>query len=364
MLLNIAGDAVAEVCLAPGEVVPARVNHQVALIRPQTGMLDAGYLRCYLASPAMQKYMRALSLQEGARGALTSAMIAYFAVPALPLERQRAIAACSARWSKKPPCCAKPWPRWNHGRALFLSWFVEFDPVHRNVRKSRHAVSAPETTDNLFPDSFEDSPLGKIPVGWCLTTIHELAKNIHGGLAAGLPDARRHSAHSRGEYLRRRRHLDQLSRQKITPREYERCRLLPGDILMARDGASIGNSLYLFADPDAVFADDLVRIRPARPEYARFISILLRTGAYADYLADRLARGANAPLDGQLLAGVPLILPPKKPLLRFNALLAPLDARIRQTAQEAMRLPQAHASLWAKLFPQEEEEELEEDSEL
>ncbi len=54
-------------------------------------------------------------------------------------------------------------------RALFQSWFVDFDPVRRNAegRDSR-----PE--DALFPDSFEDSEMGKIPKGWKVEPLSEL----------------------------------------------------------------------------------------------------------------------------------------------------------------------------------------------
>jgi type I restriction enzyme S subunit len=55
-------------------------------------------------------------------------------------------------------------------RAIFQSWFVDFDPV----RAKRDGVTphglAPDTAA-LFPDSFEDSELGKIPKGWCIETL-------------------------------------------------------------------------------------------------------------------------------------------------------------------------------------------------
>jgi type I restriction enzyme S subunit len=49
-------------------------------------------------------------------------------------------------------------------RALFKSWFVDFDPI-RAKSEGRDPGLAPHIGD-LFPDSFEDSALGKIPRGW------------------------------------------------------------------------------------------------------------------------------------------------------------------------------------------------------
>lgn len=50
-------------------------------------------------------------------------------------------------------------------RALFKSWFVDFDPV---VAKSegRQPEGMDAETAKLFSDSFEDSELGRIPKGW------------------------------------------------------------------------------------------------------------------------------------------------------------------------------------------------------
>ena len=50
-------------------------------------------------------------------------------------------------------------------RALFQSWFVDFDPVHAKA-EGRQPVGMDAETAALFPDSFEDSALGPIPKGW------------------------------------------------------------------------------------------------------------------------------------------------------------------------------------------------------
>ena len=49
-------------------------------------------------------------------------------------------------------------------RALFKSWFVDFDPV-RSKSEGRDPGLPPHLAD-LFPDSFDDSDLGEIPKGW------------------------------------------------------------------------------------------------------------------------------------------------------------------------------------------------------
>ena len=49
-------------------------------------------------------------------------------------------------------------------RALFKSWFVDFDPVRAKFEGRGPAL--PKPLADLFPDPFVDSKLGEIPKGW------------------------------------------------------------------------------------------------------------------------------------------------------------------------------------------------------
>jgi type I restriction enzyme S subunit len=49
-------------------------------------------------------------------------------------------------------------------KALFKSWFVDFDPVR--AKSEGRPTGLPVDISDLFPDSFEDSDLGEIPSGW------------------------------------------------------------------------------------------------------------------------------------------------------------------------------------------------------
>ena len=56
-------------------------------------------------------------------------------------------------------------------RAIFKSWFVDFDPVHAKAVGGDPGL--PDDVAALFPKSFEDSELGKIPRGWKRTTLKD-----------------------------------------------------------------------------------------------------------------------------------------------------------------------------------------------
>jgi len=57
-------------------------------------------------------------------------------------------------------------------RAIFKSWFVDFDPVR--AKAERRNPGLPKPIADLFPDSFEDSELGEMPKGWMVCSLPEL----------------------------------------------------------------------------------------------------------------------------------------------------------------------------------------------
>jgi type I restriction enzyme S subunit len=59
-------------------------------------------------------------------------------------------------------------------RAIFKSWFVDFDPV-RQKAAGKQPVGMDAETAALFPDSFEESEIGEVPKGWRVREIGEFA---------------------------------------------------------------------------------------------------------------------------------------------------------------------------------------------
>ncbi|MCD1655507.1 restriction endonuclease subunit S [Treponema zuelzerae] len=58
-------------------------------------------------------------------------------------------------------------------KALFKSWFVDFDPVYAKTR-GEHPVGMDDATAALFPDNLVESELGLIPQGWEIKPITQL----------------------------------------------------------------------------------------------------------------------------------------------------------------------------------------------
>ncbi len=65
-------------------------------------------------------------------------------------------------------------------RALFQSWFVDFDPVRAKM-DGRRPAGLDKDTAALFPSTFKDSSLGPIPQGWEVGSILRQADLLSGG---------------------------------------------------------------------------------------------------------------------------------------------------------------------------------------
>ena len=63
-------------------------------------------------------------------------------------------------------------------RALFQSWFVDFDPVR--AKMAGREPSLPPELWALFPDRLVDSELGEIPEGWEVKTIGDVTEVVGG----------------------------------------------------------------------------------------------------------------------------------------------------------------------------------------
>lgn len=111
---------------------------------------------------------------------LKCADIPNFRLPIPPLSEQRDIARILGTLDNKIELNR----RMNEtleamARALFKSWFVDFDPVRAKAEK-RQPVGVNAETAALFPSLFEESPLGLIPKGWHVKPLDEVAHFLNG----------------------------------------------------------------------------------------------------------------------------------------------------------------------------------------
>ena len=94
VLLNITGASVARCCIVPSDILPARVNQHVSILRPNADLLSHVFLCHYLISDTAQGQLLLLSKSKAAtREALPKAALEKFLIPLTPLSLQQEFAA-------------------------------------------------------------------------------------------------------------------------------------------------------------------------------------------------------------------------------------------------------------------------------
>ena len=112
---------------------------------------------------------------------LKCADIPNFSMPLPPLAEQKAIAAVLGALDDRIELNRRINATLEAmARALFQSWFVDFDPVRAKL-DGRQPVGLDPATAALFPDSFQDSEVGNIPKGWEVAKLKDLTSKIGSG---------------------------------------------------------------------------------------------------------------------------------------------------------------------------------------
>jgi len=350
VLLNITGDSVARCCQVDAEVLPARVNQHVAIIRPDPQELHPGFLRYFLVSPAMQGEMLSWSHAGATRKALTKGMIESFKVPKPGLRVQQRIAdvlgnlddriKLNRRMSRTLEKMAA---------AIFKSWLIDFDPVHAKAEGRDSGLPA-EIAD-LFPDTFEDSDLGPLPKGWKAKPLpNTIDINPKRTLAKGTlaPFLEMSNMPTRGPSPDAWRLREMGSGMKF----------VNGDTLVARITPCLENGKTAFVD---FLADgevgwgstEYIVLRPLGDIPPVFAYLLARTGDFRNFAIQQMTGSSGrqrVPADSltQYLIVAPEI---DSPIFQaFGQLVTPLFRRISAAMRQSRNLARMRDTLLPKLL--------------
>src|SRR5665647_294933 len=244
ILLNITGESVARVCQGPWGLLAGRNSEHVAIVRPGPSRLGPGFLRSSVAGPETPPRLLAWASAGATRRALTKSMIESLEVPVPGVEDQRRIAHILGTLDDKIELNRRVNETLEEmARALFTSWFVDFDPV-RAKAEGRDPGLPPHLAD-LVPDRLVDSESGEIPEGWEVRPLGDLLQVLEtggrpkGGVAlydSGVPSIGAESIVGLG--------IHDFSKTKYVPREYfdamRRGHIQDGDVLLYKDGGKPG----------------------------------------------------------------------------------------------------------------------------
>ena len=228
---------------AGGEIlgIPARVpndgrvylhNQRMGLVVPRNGNVDPAFL--YWLFLYRDFNLHLVSSASGTKILHTApSRIESFEFDLPPLAEQRAIARILGALNDKIELNRKLNATLEAmARALFKSWFVDFDPV-RAKAEGRAPSGMDAETARLFPNALVESQLGPIPKGWRVGSIYELSSVDYGAPYA----SSRFNTEKRGLPVVRIRDLVDQTPAIWTDEEHARAvRLADGDVVVGMDG--------------------------------------------------------------------------------------------------------------------------------
>ncbi|MBC7365220.1 MAG: restriction endonuclease subunit S [Undibacterium sp.] len=161
---------------------PMTCNQACCAMIVDSDKADFRYLYHHLRYSRTQlKSLATGAAQQNLSGALIKSLL----YPFPPLAEQKAIAAVLGALDDKIELNRRMHATLEAiARALFQSWFVDFDPVRAKL-VGRPLAALDPATAALFPATFQDSEAGHIPKGWTFGKVSDLATLNRGAVNPG-----------------------------------------------------------------------------------------------------------------------------------------------------------------------------------
>ena len=226
-------------------------------------------------------------------------------------------------------------------RAIFKSWFVNFDPVKAKM-EGKKPVGMDTETAALFPSAFQDSALGKIPMGWQVNTID---KDFNLAMGQSPPGSTYNEDENGMPFYQGRKDFGfRYPKQRVyctAPKRFAEkgdtlvsVRAPVGDINMAKKKCSIGRGLAA------------IRHKIGSRSYTYYTMQSLKE-IFSRYEAEGTVFGSINKTDFQTLSQPR---PSNEIIQAFERLVYPLDQSIENNENESRTLAQTRDTLLPKLL--------------
>lgn len=363
-LFVMVGATLGKVGYVRREILPALLNQNMWRIRGREGLCDKRYLQYAFRHTVVKN----LGWASGsARDFVRRDDYRTMEIPVPPLPEQKAIAAVLGALDDKIELNRRMNATLEAmARALFQSWFVDFDPVRAKL-DGRKLVGLDEATAALFPDSFQDSAVGQIPSGWKVGVLDELTKFVIGGDwgATGPTDDETVSCYCiRGADIPSLQSggVGKMPTRFLKPSSLEKRQLADGDLAIEISGGSptqctgrpvLASEALLQNLGQPLVASNFCRIVKLKsPAFSKFVYFwLLRL-----YDAGELFQFETGTTGIKNFAFVifseryPLVVPDLRVAEAFDRTVSPFFARIQENSQESRTLATLRDTLLPKLL--------------
>ena len=269
--------------------------------------------------------------------------------PSLPLPEQRAIAQALRNLDDKIEVNRRMCETLDEmARALFRSWFVDFDPVRAKMERrwspGESLPGLPAHWYNLFPDRLVDSQLGPIPEGWKVGRLQEVAEERRRGTRPTEIDPNT-------PYIA----LAHMPRQSIALAEWTTADGVASRKLAFEQGEILFGKLRPYfhkvgvAPVRGVCSTDIVVIQPRSSDWFGFVLGHMASTEFVDY-TDAGSTGTRMPRTSwKMMVQYELAIPPKALAHTFTEYIRPLINRIITGIHTSRSLADLRAILLPRL---------------
>ncbi|HYE37085.1 restriction endonuclease subunit S [Methylocaldum sp.] len=328
-----------------------RINSGMVIFRPDPSALLPRFLYLFVRSAAFLDQVARLRTGS-AQPQLPIRDINRIKIPIPPLPEQRAIAHILGTLDDKIELNRRMNATLEAmARAIFKSWFVDFDPV-RAKTEGRAPEGLNPAIAALFPDGFEDSELGEIPAGWRVQTLGEVTQYLsrgispayveHGGvLVLNQKCIRDGSVDS----TKGRRH--DSTKKSINGRG-----LIEGDVLVNSTGVgTLGRVAQILAVEEETIVDSHVTVVRADGINLSWNYLGIDLSRRQDEI-EALGEGSTGQteLARARLAGLPVLIPEQSVIAAFDKIALPFRYRRLKNECESRTLAALRDTLLPKLL--------------
>ncbi len=346
------GDIVLTTEAPLGEIAqlgPQRIAlaQRLITLRGQQGILDNTFLKYLMLSAGVQEQLHAQATGTTVLGIKQKELRKIF-LSFPPYTEQRAIAHILGSLDDKIELNR----RMNEtleamARALYKSWFVDFDPVR--AKSEGRDPGFPKHIAALFPDSFVYSKLGEIPKGWDAVPLPE-AVDVNPYRALRKSDV---APYLDMANMPTRGH----SPDAVIERPFgSGMRFQNGDTLMARITPCLENGKTAYVD----FLEEgqvgwgsteyiVLRSKPPLPE--EFTYCLARSDGFREFAIQSMTGSSGRQrVPAESLKHYKLVLPKERIADEFGIIIKPLFARASAAARESRTLAAIRDTLLPELI--------------
>jgi len=158
--------------------LPCLLVQRVARLRAKP-TIDQGFLRYLIGNPQFRDYVARVRTGTSIPH-ISGGQIKSYEILLPPLAEQKAIAAVLGALDDKIELNGRINATLEAmARALFKSWFVDFDPVRAKL-DGRPPPALDPATAALFPEHLEETALGHTPKGWEVRSLDKTAHYLNG----------------------------------------------------------------------------------------------------------------------------------------------------------------------------------------